>query len=74
MESFAFTPDERHDASLAATDDDIAFLAGVLSFGVQAVFCSITPWCEDASELHKLSDVGLVQRLEQKVSARLSRP
>lgn len=74
MESFAFTPDERHDASLAATDDDIAFLAGVLSFGVQAVFCSITPWCEDASELHKLSDIGLVQRLEQKVSARLSRP
>jgi len=74
MESSSFTPDERDDASLAATDDDIAFLAGVLSFGVQVAFCSIMPWCEDASELHNLSDIGLVQRLEQKVSARLSRP
>jgi hypothetical protein len=73
MESFAFTANDRSDTSLAATDDDIAFLAGVLSFGVQATFCSIMPWCEDASELHKLSDIGLVQRLEQKVSARLSR-
>lgn len=74
MDSFSFTPDERPDVSLAATDDDIALLACILSFGVQATFCSIMPWCEDASELHNLSDTGLVQRLEQKVSARLSRP
>jgi len=74
MQSSLFTPDERDDAPLTATNDDIAFLAGILSFGVQAAFCSIVPWCEDASELHNLSDIGLVQRLEQKVSARLSRP
>jgi hypothetical protein len=73
MEKVSFTADEQRDALLAATDDNIAFLAGVLSLGLQSTFCRVLPWCEEAPDLHKLSDIGLVQRLEQRISARLSR-
>jgi hypothetical protein len=71
-ESILFTADKTHDALSAATEDNIAFLAGVLSFSVQATFCSIFPWCDTLPKLHELSDVGLIQQLEQTVAARLS--